>query len=480
MKLFKKNPFSGSDGNRAPLMSGAVPGLGHMLAFRKTPIELLTQGWQEHGSTFRMQLLNQQVMVLIGPKASEACFRAPDAQLSPHDIYKFMTPIFGHGIAYDTTPEIMSEQLGFLLPALRDARMRTYAQMMAQETERYLDGWGEEGEIDFVDAMTELTTFISSRCLLGQEFRENLTGEFAHLYHTMESGINQVAMFYPYIPLPSMIARDRARFRMSKLITELVHSRRASGVKGEDFLQTLIDARYKDDRVLTDEEVTGLLLTTLFAGHHTSAVLSTWMGILMLQNPHCMPPILDELQEVYGDGEEITFESLKKLQRMESTVHEAARMAPPLVMLMRKAMTDFEYGGYTARAGDMVMVSPAVSQRDPDVFPNPHIFDPERHLPPREEHKKPYGIITFGGGKHRCMGTHFAFMQIKALFSVLLRRYELELVESSYVPDYSGFVVGPKRPARVRYRRVERRKTSSDGFRRRPSLDDAARPIALA
>src|SRR5438093_3792698 len=118
--------------------------------------------------------------------------------------------------------------------------------------------------------MNELTTFIPSRCLIGHEFRQNLSAEFAHLYRDLEGGLNLLAFFQPRLPLPSFKRRDRARVRMAELISQIIADRRASGREGEDFLQTLMTAHYSDGRTLSDDAITGLLLTVIFAGQHTS------------------------------------------------------------------------------------------------------------------------------------------------------------------------------------------------------------------
>ena len=102
----------------------------------------------------------------------------------------------------------------------------------------------------------------------------------------------------------------------------------------------------------------------------------------------------------------------------------------------------------------VAMISPAISHMIPESFQNPERFDPERFAPPREEHKRTnYALIGFGGGKHRCIGMAFAYLQVRAIMSYLLRHFELELVSREPRPDYSGFVIGPIQPCLVRYRR---------------------------
>jgi len=129
-------------------------------------------------------------------------------------------------------------------------------------------------------------------------------------------------------------------------------------------------------------------------------------------------------------------------------------MHPPLVMLMRKLLQDFEFGGHVMSAGDLVLVSPAVSHRIPELFAEPDRYDPDRFAPPREEDRRtPHALIGFGGGKHRCIGLAFAYQQVKVIWSVLLQRLAFELVRQEQRPNYATFVVGPQQPCLVGYRR---------------------------
>jgi sterol 14alpha-demethylase len=439
-----------------PQLPGGLPYLGHAFEFARNPIGLLQRGRNQFGEIFSFLLAGTWVTVLTAPRANEAFFRAPDDQLSAKEAYQFTVPIFGKGIAYDTTPELMSEQLGFIFPALREERLQRYTQFMVQEAEAYFDRWGEEGQVDLLDAMNELTVFIASRCLIGHEFRANLTTEFARLYKDLEGGINLLAFFQPYLPLPSFKRRDKARVRMVELISQIIAQRRSRGIEGEDFLQTLMTAHYKHGTALSDDNITGLLLTLLFAGQHTSAVLATWTGLLLLQHPQYLPAILEEEQEVLGDGQEVSLEVLRRLVTLERSIKEAERMCPPLIMLMRKVLRDLEYGEYCIPAGSLAMVTSAVSHRISDIFHNPNRYDPDRFSPGREEDRKAtYALFGFGGGRHRCIGQTFAYQQIKVIWSVLLRRFDLELLRQNYQPDYSTFIVGPRHPCLVHYRRKQ-------------------------
>lgn len=435
------------------VLAGGLPFLGHALEFRRDPVSLIQRGRDRFGDIFSFVLFGRRVHVMTGPAGNAAFFKAPDDVLSPREAYQFTVPIFGKGVAYDVAPELMGAQLELVHPALRDERMQTYAGFIAAEAETYLKGWGESGSIDLLAAMNEITIYAAGRCLIGAEFRSALSKEFVGLYHSLEGGINLVAFFTPHLPLPAMLRRDRARRRVVELISMLAAARRRAAGESDDFLSTLMMARDPGGNPLSDDTITGLLLTLLFAGQHTSAVLATWTGILLLQNPVHIERVLAE-QHVVLDRQRLTLATLKQLVYLEACIKEAERLHPPLVMLMRKAVKPFVFEGCTIPAGDLVLVSPAVSHRIANVFAAPASYDPQRFLPGREEDRRtPYGLIGFGGGKHRCIGLAFAYQQVKVIWSVLLRRFELTLADPHPRPDFSTFVIGPRAPCIVHYRR---------------------------
>ena len=437
-----------------PVLSGGLPVLGHSIEFIQGTIELLTRAQRELGEIAAFTVFNRKMVALFGPEAHEAVFRAPDAQLSPSEAYKIMTPVFGKDIVYDAPPEKMAEQLKMLLPALKDKRMRTYGEAVVHETEQSVAPWGEAGVVDFVDFCRVLTNFTSSRCLLGKEFREGMTSEFAAVYHDLEQGVTPLAYINAHLPIPSFRRRDKARVRMVEMITRIIEARRREKREGEDFLQTLMESRYSDGRGLSEHEITGMLLAGMFAGHHTSSVTTAWTLIELLQNPKWLAACVEEIDRVFGGGKlSVSHAALRELSVVENAVKEALRLHPPLFMLVRVAKQDFVYKQWFIAKGTWIVLSPTVAHRMSEVFANPNAFEPDRYLPPREEDKRDFAFIAFGGGRHKCLGNAFAILQIKAILALLLGQYEFELGGDPVASDFHGLVVGPKEPCRVRYRR---------------------------
>ncbi len=444
-------------GPSPPEVSGGWPLLGHLREFQRDPVAMLSRGCRERGELFEFRLGPRKFVLFSGLDAHNAYFKAPEETLDAKSVYQFTVPIFGRGVAYDVSSEVMTEQLGFLFPALRESAMKRYVDIMHEETNRFADSLGEQGEIDLPVAMNELTIHIASRCFLGEEIRNEVDSGFAEAYHDLQNGINTLGFFFPRLPTPAHRSRDRARHRITEIFIRIMNERRQSGAESADFMQNLMRASYKDGRSLSDDEITGILLTVLFAGQHTSAVLATWAALEMHRHAPFPDRLREEIQAVYQDEARLSYAGLKQQQTMENTVRECERLHPPLIILFRKALRPLRYGDYTVPAGTLAAISPAVSHRLPEVFADPESFNPDRFTPLSSEEKQhPYALIGFGGGKHRCMGKNFAIMQIKAIWTVLLDRFDFQLATPFPAPNYGSWVTGPRLPCRIRYQRRSR------------------------
>eukprot|EP00166_Cyanidium_caldarium_P000939 ctg_1418.g492 len=294
------------------------------------------------------------------------------------------------------------------------------------------------------------------------------------------SGMQPLSVFAPHAPTRAHWRRDRAHRQMKRLFHRVMQERRqryaaeaeraqreerdgqvaVDAVKEADMLQTFMDATYKSGKPLSDDEITGLLIAVLFAGQHTSTITGSWTGLLALRDAAVVQQLHEEQAQVLVDERgqfAIDYDRLLRLDRLHRCIKEALRMYPPLIFIMRQVMQPRQYQQYTIPTGDILVVSPSISMRLPQVFAEPDRYDPERYAPPREEDKQaPFSHIGFGGGRHACMGEQFAYLQIKTIWSVLLRDFDMEAVGALPQPDYEAMVVGPKPPCLVRWRRRER------------------------
>lgn len=441
-----------------PRVSGGEEEHGHLEEFRTDPIGLMQRVRDECGDVGWFQLAGKHVILLTGAGANEFFFRSADEDLDQAEAYPFMTPIFGKGVVFDASPERRKEMLHN--SALRGEHMKGHAVTIEGEVRKMVADWGDEGEIDLLDFFAELTIYTSTACLIGLKFRNQLDSRFAHFYHQLERGTDPLCYVDPYLPIESFRIRDEARVGLVALVQEIMDQRIANPPKDKtdrDMLDVLVSIKDEDGNLrFSADEVTGMFISLMFAGHHTSSGTSAWTLIELMRHPDAYADVVKELDELYADGQEVSFHALRQIPKLENVLKETLRLHPPLIILMRVAQGEFEVEGYPIHKGDFVAASPAISNRIPEDFPNPDSFDPDRYGKPRQEDLvNRWTWIPFGAGRHRCVGAAFAQMQIKAIFSVLLREYEFEMAQpaDSYHNDHSKMVVQLARPAKVRYRK---------------------------
>ncbi|HJR19101.1 MAG TPA: cytochrome P450 [Actinomycetota bacterium] len=440
-----------------PRVSGGETQNGHLEELRTDPIGLMRRVREECGPVGEFVLGDRRVALLSGAEASEPFFRASEEELNQAEAYPFMTPIFGKGVVFDAPPERRAEMLHN--QSLKDRYMRGHAQKIATEVEDMVGRWDAAGEIDLLDFFAELTIYTSSSCLIGKKFRDQLDRRFADLYHDLERGTDALAYVDAYADIESFRRRDTARAGLVQLVEAIMAARRQGTPptdEDRDLLDVLISVPGEGEKPrFTADEITGIFISMMFAGHHTTSGTAAWTLIELLKHPDEMKAVVAELDDLYADNPEVSYQALREMPRLESAIKEALRLHPPLILLLRVAKQPMDVGGFRIDEGNLVAVSPAVSNRIPEDFPNADAFVPERYLDPRREDlANPWTWIPFGAGKHRCVGAAFAVMQLKAIFSVLFRGWEFELAQphDTYRNDHSKMVVQLEQPCRAGYR----------------------------
>jgi len=337
-------------------------------------------------------------------------------------------------------------------------KLKAYVPKIVKETEEFFAALGDEGTIDLHEVLAKLTILTASGCLLGHEVRERMSGRIAKLYHDLEHGMNPITVIAPTLPIQKHRARDAARKEMVEIFTAVIRERRGKPKgKNEDFLQVLLDSQYKDGTKLADEEIAALLLVMLFAGHHTSSITSTWTGVNIIGDKEkYMERLLAEQKQALEETEgELNFESVGKMHMLGNCMKETLRMYPPIVIQLRKVKKELKFKEYTIPKGDIVATCPPVTMSLPSLYKNGDCFDPDR-FDRDQEGKTKFSYIAFGGGRHSCLGERFAYMQVKIIWSVLLRGFDFEMASPKPPVDFSNIIAGPKGSCMVKFKRKKK------------------------
>jgi cytochrome P450 len=176
-----------------------------------------------------------------------------------------------------------------------------------------------------------------------------------------------------------------------------------------------------DDRQLRDE-----VMTLLLAGHETTSNALTWTWYLLAQHPDVEAKLHAELAEVLG-GRVPTIQDLPKLTYTRMIVDEAMRLYPPVYALARGGVAADQVGGYDLPAGAIITMSPYLTHRHPEFWPEPEKFDPERFTPEEEAKRPRYAYVPFGGGPRQCIGNSFALTEAQLILATVAQQYRLRL-----------------------------------------------------
>ncbi|KAM8840722.1 lanosterol 14-alpha demethylase [Spinachia spinachia] len=457
-KVLLKQPAGDHDLKYPPYIPSSIPFLGHAIAFGRSPIEFLEQAYEKYGPVFSFTMVGSTFTYLLGSDAATLMFNSKNEDLNAEDVYsRLTTPVFGKGVAYDVPNPLFLEQKKMLKTGLNIAHFKEHVKIIEAETIEYFQRWGDSGEKNLFEALSELIILTASSCLHGKEIRSMLNERVAQLYADLDGGFSHAAWLLPgWLPLPSFRKRDRAHIEIKNIFFDVIQKRRRSGEKVDDILQTLIDATYKDGRPLNDNEIAGMLIGLLLAGQHTSSTTSAWMGFFLATDQALQERCYAEQRAVCGDALQLDFDQLKDLSLLERCLKETLRLRPPIMTMMRMARTPQTAAGYTIPVGHQVCVSPTVNHRLQDTWAERTKFNPDRYLNDNPAAGEKFAYVPFGAGRHRCIGENFAYVQIKTIWSTLLRMYRFDLVDG-YFPtiNYTTMIHTPHNPV-IRYERRKR------------------------
>jgi len=399
---------------------------------------------------FAIKLANQNVAVVIGPEHQRTFFSETDKALGIQEPYRFLESTFGE-VLFLAPHDVYLEQRPVVLEAFRREKMLHYLEVMQQEVQKWLDSLPEEGQMELVSQTIYLVQEVAGNCFLGRQVHAQIGREFWELYADLSAAMDP--LLPPNLPLPKFIRRDRAKAKMKDILRPIIAERRKHPDDYDDFLQDLVNKRYKDGREVEEELIVNLLVGLMFAGHETTAGQAAWTIILLLQNPDYLALVQEEIRQQVPYGTPMDHRGLAQLDHIAWAVRETERMRPSAEMLMRTVEEDIEIGDYLVPQGWLMQVAQNLGHNLPALFEQPERFDPLRYAPDRAEDKQDrFALFGFGGGTHKCTGMNFANTEMIVITALLFQQFDVELVTKN--PGIQRGL-GANRPeaTTIRYRR---------------------------
>jgi cytochrome P450 len=444
-------PGTDAYGPRIPPLLTGVPVLGNGAAFLRDAMRTLSRGERECGPVFALRLGPRRAAVVTGPRESQTVVSLPEATLSVRPVYGWVTPMFGEILQAAPYDRYLAQR-DMLLPALRGRNLPDYVACMVHEVGAWITTLGERGSFDATRSLERLSMRIALRAFLGPRFPELAGDYFWRQYTDLAEGME--ILLPPRLPLPRMVRRDRARARLFVLLMPKAAAARLDpDPRQYGFLAHLVTGRYPDGNPISDSEVVGLILSLVFAAYETTAAQLAWSLVLLLQHRDELARVTAEVDEQLPAAPyQPTPDILHRLRRLAWNLRETERLRPITTMLWRYTEQPYDVGGYRVPRGWFTVLCPPITHRSPRVFQDPDAYDPERFSPGRDPGGRLAAtLLNLGGGAHRCLGARFAEMEMKTVFSMLLRTYVLRLADPDPQPVKKMGISRPAAPCRIAY-----------------------------
>ena len=286
-----------------------------------------------------------------------------------------------------------------LQPSFASARIAAGGRAIVDQAERLSNKWQEGETIDTRREMARVAITAASQILFAIDLEPEAEAIVAAL------GVMLHAISRPPIPRPRLSTARRllqqvaARMNRGHLVEQL----RAPGL---------------NDKAVQDE-----IVSLLIASVDTTPGTLAWIWFVLASHPMVEERLHAELQSVLA-GRRPTIDDLPHLQYLDRVISEVLRLYPPVHFIDRRALADMELGGVQLRAGDYILLSPLLTQRDGRFFDRPSEFDPERWQ--NGAHKPlPHAYFPFGAGPHACIGMGLATKEMALVVATLAQCWRL-------------------------------------------------------
>lgn len=454
-----RRPEPHRPGLAPPLVREGLPLIGPAAAFNRDPLDFLLRCQRRYGDVFTVNMLLYRATFVLGAPAQQRFFGAPNEVLDlDAAIKQVLRAVVGDPkelVRLYSYPEFMA---GVMRQGLgKQERLEGYIQQATCEAERTFRRWAERGEIDLFRESSRLVNFINIRALLGQEVMTAHGQAIADLYMEIEStALSVECLILPTAPLPKQRRAAKARSELVHILRSVVQERHRQK-DGDDYLSLLLRQVMPDGRPIGVESIAVHLILVFFAAHTNTTGTLAWLLTFVLQNPALLARLREEQTRYCAEhGDTFGYGALKDLELLDCCMREAVRLRF-CVMLIRQAAVPYAESGFTIPKGHTVCVSPILTHLDPSIYPNPHRFDPDRFADAstRRKLQRDCAYVQFGFGLHRCLGEMFANAVLKPSWSLLLRHYDLSLVDDRVSPPDWTKSLGtpfPVAPVRVRVR----------------------------
>jgi len=398
---------------------------GHIRHFGgETLLGFLLDTAREYGPLASFRVGPKRIFLASKPDLIEQVLVTDAKHYIKHFGARAFTPALGNGLV-TSEGSYWQAQRKLVQPAFQKTRVRSYAHAMADLTDAMLRTWapGKAVRINFeFEALTSRIALKTLFDLDDDSDRERFSDTLKIAFDLMTARLRRIVKFPLWMPTPENLRLRRAIAELDRTVQGFIAEGRSRGKAGDDLLSRLIFAEREDGSKMNDRELRDEAMTLYLASHETTALTLTWTWVLLSRHPRVEAKLVSEWQDVLA-GKIPSAGDITLLPYTGAVIAESMRLLPAVYVLGREATTDLELGGYRVKRGYTVLMSEWVNHRDPEYFPDPEEFRPERWEGGLARRLPKFAYYPFGGGKRMCVGNSFALMEAAIVLAGVGQRY---------------------------------------------------------
>ncbi|XP_043488606.1 cytochrome P450 4C1-like [Polistes fuscatus] len=444
------------------------PIIGNMYLFQVANEHMYEKFWRvcnKYYPIFKLWIFFFSIVILLDPDDIQELLKSNE-HIEKATFYKYLSPWLSSGLL-NNGGEKWHLRRKMLTPAFHFNILKYYITNLNEESRNLVESLKKEGDGDPV--VKDLRTFMSQytlNAICQTAFGTKLTGESKleseYLNAVHEYGkIMVYRLVRPWYGYDTIFALTSLG-RLQKKVLKTLHSfsknviaerkrfhKQTNGkylqiyenIEEDDIfnkdmpyrkrlslLDLLIAASWKDNQI-DEEGIREEVDTFLFAGHDTIASAMTFALSLFAKHTDVQKKIRDEIKSIMAEDNNLTISSLSKLTYLERCLKESLRMYPSAPSISRHLFHDMRLKHYSIPPGTTCFVYLYYVHRNPEYWPNPNVFDPDRFLPENIKGRHPYSYIPFSAGPRNCIGQKFAMLELKLFVTFILYNFELEPVD---------------------------------------------------
>jgi cytochrome P450 len=424
--------------------------LGSLRPYQRNSIRFFLEATRQYGPLVQFRFGPRSVYLVTHPEYVKHVLQDNNRNYHKSLAYEKTRPMLGYGLLTNED-EPWRRQRRLAQPAFHRKHIGAFAATMTDAATTMVDRWDgrvRSGEpFDVAHEMMRLTLTIVGQTL----FSTDVSDEADRVGQALTTALVEVTRrFQALIPwrekLPSAQNRrfEAAIRTLDDVVYGMIAERRRTGAAGDDLLGLLLAAQDEDTgERMSDKQLRDEAMTIFLAGHETTANALAWTWYVLSKHPDVLRTLHAELGTVLS-GRVPTLHDLPQLRYTTMVINESLRLVPPAWGIGRTALEDDEIDGYHIPAGTIVALSPYVTHRQPDLWPNPEGFDPERWAPEQPTERQRFAYFPFGGGPRLCIGNNFALMELQLILATVAQRVRLDLVPGHPIALEPGITLRPK------------------------------------